>query len=121
MKIRLQEIELGTNDPDKSKLFYSTILGLETAVDQAELKVFNSGVTGIDFNTSTHFPNKTSVISFLTDNLQEVIERLSANGIVFKGPQNSHLGMTTIEFNDPDGYLIRINQATDESPIWLKL
>ncbi len=50
MKIRLQEIELGTNDPDKSKLFYNSILGLETAVDQAELKVFNSGVAGIIFN-----------------------------------------------------------------------
>ncbi|MFZ2783726.1 MAG: VOC family protein [Sediminibacterium sp.] len=121
MKIRLQEIELGTNDPDKSKLFYSTILGLETSVDQAGLKVFNSGVTGVDFNMSTHFPTKTTVTSFLTDNLQDVIERLSENGIIFSGPQKSHLGMVSIEFNDPDGYLIRVNQPTEESPTWLKV
>jgi hypothetical protein len=27
--------------------------------------------------------------------------------------------MITIEFNDPDGYLIKVNQPTDESPDWL--
>lgn len=121
MKIRIQEIELGTNDPGKSKLFYSSILGLETTVDQSGLKVFNSGVTGVDFNTSTHFPYNTTVTSFLTDDLQTVIDNLSSKGIVFSGPKKSHLGMTTIEFNDPDGHLIRVNQPTKESPVWLKV
>ena len=121
MTIRLQEIELGVNDPDKSKLFYNSILGLETSVDQEGLKVFNSGVAGIDFNASTHFPSKTTVTSFLTDNLQDVIEKLDANGIIFIGPKKSHLGMTTIEFNDPDGYLIKVNQPTEQSPPWLKV
>ncbi|MFT3947822.1 MAG: VOC family protein [Agriterribacter sp.] len=121
MKIRIQEIELGVSDPGKSKLFYNSILGLDTSVDQEALKVFNSGVAGVDFNTSTHFPSKTTMTSFLTDNLQNVIDRLSANGIVFRGPHESHLGMTTIEFNDPDGYLIRVNQPTEKSPTWLKV
>lgn len=121
MKIRLQEIEFGTKDQDKSKLFYSSILGLDTSVDQIGLNVFNSGIKGVDFNTSTHFPSKTIVTSFLTDSLQNVIDRLSANGIVFSGPKKSHLGMTTIEFTDPDGYLIRVNQPTEESPTWLKV
>ncbi|MEI6266097.1 MAG: VOC family protein [Sphingobacteriia bacterium] len=121
MKIRLQEIELGTIDPNKSKLFYNSILGLETSVDQEGLKVFDSGVSGIDFNTSTHFPSKTMVVSFLTDNLQNVIDKLSANSVAFSGPKKSHLGMLTIELNDPDGYLIRINQPTEESPPWLKV
>ena len=121
MKIRLQEIELGTSDPNKSKLFYNTILGLDTSVDQDELKVFDSGVVGVDFNTSTHFPSKTTMTSFLTDNLQNIIDRLYTNGIAFSGPKNSHLGMTTIEFTDPDGYLIRVNQPTNESPDWLKV
>ena len=121
MKIRLQEIELGTNDPTKSKSFYRSILGLETSVEQAELNVFNSGVAGIDFNTSTHFSAQTTVTSFLTDNLQEVMERLSSHKIVFSGPKKSHLGMLSIEFNDPDGYLIRVNQPTTASPDWLKV
>ncbi len=121
MKIRLQEIELGTNDLNKTKEFYNSILGLDTSVDQKELKVFNSGVPGVDFNTSTHLPPKAMVTSFLTDNLKEVIDRLSANGIAFSGPQKAHLGMKTIEFNDPDGNLIRVNQPTEASPAWLKV
>lgn len=119
MKIRLQEIELGTQDPTVSKDFYKSILGLDTVVDQKHLKVFNSGATGMDFNTSTHLPVKVMVTSFLTDDLQTVIERLTTNGISFDGPQISHLGMTTIEFKDPDGYLIRVNQPSDLSPSWL--
>jgi len=121
MKIRLQEIELGSNDPEKSKLFYTSILGLKTSVDKEGLKVFKSGSEGIDFNVSTHLPSKTMSISFLTDDLQNIIEVLSAHNIAFDGPKKSHLGMMTIEFNDPDGYLIKINQSTEESPKWLKI
>ena len=121
MKIRLQEIELGASDPNKSKQFYNSILGLNTVVDEEGLKVFDSGVAGVDFNTSTHFPPKTTKTSFLTDSLQEVMDNLAANGIAFTGPKNSHLGMMAIEFTDPDGYLICVNQPTADSPPWLKV
>ena len=119
MKIRLHEIELGIQDPAISQDFYSSILGLDTNIDQENLKVFKTGVEGIDFNTSTHLPSKVFVTSFLTDNLQSVIERLNASGVSFDGPKKSHLGMTAIEFKDPDGYLIRVNQPGDASPLWL--
>ena len=121
IKIRLQEIELGTQDPEKSKAFYNSILGLEAIVDQDNLKVFNSGIAGIDFNTSTHLPTKIIATSFLTDNLQAVIDRLTANGISFDGPKKSHLGMITIEFKDPDGYIIKVNEASNTSPSWLQM
>jgi catechol 2,3-dioxygenase-like lactoylglutathione lyase family enzyme len=107
MKLTLHEIEFGTANPSASKAFYNSILNLDTVVDQDNLKVFNAG---IDFNTSTHLPPKVVMISFLTDDLQAVIERLTVNGISFDGPKPSHLGMTTIEFKDPDGYLVRVNQ-----------
>ena len=119
MKIRLQEIELGTHDTIVSKSFYNSILGLDTVVDQENLKVFESGIAGMDFNTSTHLPAKVMVTSFLTDDLQAVIERLTASRVPFDGPRKSHLGMTAIEFKDPDGYLIRVNQPSDTSPSWL--
>ena len=121
MKIRLQEIELGVSDPNKSKLFYNSLLGLQTSVDQEGLKVFDSGVAGIDFNTSRHLPPKIIVTSFLTDDLQNVIDRLTANGVAYSEPKKSHLGMTTIEFSDPDGHLIKVNQPSEESPSWLKV
>lgn len=121
MIIRLQEIELGTTNPDQSKAFYAGILGLGLSVDQPGLKVFESGVDGVDFNASNHLPPKTTVISFLTDNLQEMMVALRSRGIDFNGPRASHLGMETVEFMDPDGHLIRVNQATDASPSWLKI
>jgi catechol 2,3-dioxygenase-like lactoylglutathione lyase family enzyme len=121
MKIRLQEIEFGTQNLDVSKGFYKSVLGLDTIVDQERLNVFKSGVEGMDFNTSTHLPAKVMVTSFLTDDLQTVIQRLIAGGISFEGPHNAHLGMSTIEFKDPDGYLIRVNQPGDSSPSWLQV
>ena len=124
MAIRLHEIELGTNDTEKSKAFYTDVLGLELKVHQLNLNVFNSGTTGIDFNTSTHFPHSVSCISFLTDDLDDVINKLNklkATSISFNGPYSSHLGMNTISFNDPDGYLIKVNALTDQSPDWMKV
>lgn len=121
MKIRLQEIELGASNPDQSKSFYVDILGLGLSVDQPGLKVFKSGVNGIDFNASNHLPPKTTMISFLTDNLLEMMELLRSKGVDFTGPRASHLGMETIEFTDPDGHLIRVNQPTEASPSWLKI
>lgn len=121
MRIRLLEIELGVKDPTKSGIFYTAVLGLDSSVELEKLKVFNSGVAGVDFNTSTHFPPGTTVVSFLTDSLQTVIDRLSASGIPFAGPRKSHLGMLMIEFTDPDGFWVRVNEPTEESPPWLKV
>lgn len=120
MKIRLHEIEFGTSDADKSMEFYQHALGLDLSVDQAGLKVFKSGISGLDFNTSTHFPTRVVAISFLTDDLQVIIGRLNAMGIDFEGPKNAHLGMLSIEFKDPDGYIIKVNAPTNTSPSWLK-
>lgn len=121
MIIRLQEIELGAINPDQSKALYAGILGLGLSVDQPGLKVFKSGVDGVDFNASTLLPPKTTLISFLTDNLPEMMEVLRFRGVQFIGPRASHLGMETIEFMDPDGQLIRVNQPTEASPSWLKI
>lgn len=121
MKIRLHEIEFGVSDPGKSKLFYESVLGLETSLVQDELKVFKSGTDRLDFNISTHLTSGKVVTSFLTDNLQEVIEQLKGKGIEFNGPMSSHLGMLTIEFEDGDGHLLRVNQPTEQSPSWLKV
>ena len=121
MKTRLHEIELGSNDPNRSKLFYNNILELDSFVDKDELKVFNAGVPGLDFNISKHLPAKVMVISFLTDDLQKIMENLTENHVLFEGPEPSHLGMNCISFNDPDGYLVKINQPTSESPNWLKV
>lgn len=121
MKIRLQEIEFGAGNTDKSKGFYQSVLGLDPVIDQDELKVFNSGVPGVEFNISEQMPAKTVTTSFLTDDLQKLIDRLQLTGILFEGPAASHLGMLSISLQDPDGNFIRINQPTSASPSWLKV
>lgn len=121
MKIRLHEIEFGTSNPEKSKEFYQAALGLDLAADQDGLKVFRTGIQGLDFNTSTHFPANVVVTSFLTDNLQQVIDRLNLLGIHFIGPKDTHLGMRSIEFKDPDGYIIKVNAPTSSSPSWIRV
>jgi catechol 2,3-dioxygenase-like lactoylglutathione lyase family enzyme len=73
----------------------------------------------MDFNISTHLPSEVFGTSFLTENLETVIDRLNAQGLPFDGPKNAHPGMTTIEFRAPDGYLIKVNQPGDGSPSWL--
>lgn len=120
MKIRLLEIELGSDDIAQSKGFYSTLLGLQTIVDQKELNVFSSGVAGLDFNVSKHLAAGSVWISFLTDNLQMVMDSLSAAHIEFSGPEASHLGMRAIDFSDPDGHRIRVHQPGEGSPDWLQ-
>jgi catechol 2,3-dioxygenase-like lactoylglutathione lyase family enzyme len=119
MKTRLHEIEFGTSDPNKSKEFYESAPGLDVSVNQDELKVFKPGINGLGFNLSTHFPSNVVAASFLTDNLQEIIDRLNLLSIEFDGPKDAHLGMTSLEFKDPDGYIIKVNTSTSASPSWL--
>jgi catechol-2,3-dioxygenase len=121
MKIRLQEIEFGAQDTGKSRGFYQAVLGLDPLIDQDRLTVFNSGVAGVDFNISAQQPANVRTTSFLTTDLQKVIDRLSLTGVSFDGPAKANLGMISVSFQDPDGNMIKVNQPTEESPSWLKV
>lgn len=121
MKIRLQEIEFSASNTDKSKGFYRAVLGLDPVIEEDALTVFNSGVAGVDFNVSNHQPPNIITTSFITTDLQKVVERLQLIGVDFHGPSKSHLGMMSITFQDPDGNLVKVNQPTTDSPSWLKV
>jgi catechol-2,3-dioxygenase len=120
MKLILHEIELGTSSPEASKAFYHSLLGLPIAIDQEQLKVFQPTTDGLDFNLSTHLPSKVVMLSFLTNDLNAVIDHLTQQGKSFIGPTPSHLEMTCIQLEDPNGYRVKINMPTDRSPNWLK-
>jgi catechol 2,3-dioxygenase-like lactoylglutathione lyase family enzyme len=119
MQLKLHEIELSAKDPETSKKFYNDIIGLPVAVDQDGLKVFDSGWPGIDIDTSTHYPGKTSV-SFLVEDLDKFVAELCAKGVKVDAPHDTHLGMRAITLQDPDGHRIEIQCPTEESPQWLK-
>lgn len=120
MKIRLFEIEYGVSNPKQTQTFFQDVLGLTTKLDEPQLKVMDAGLPGLDFNCSTHIAAPGVITSFITDDLDAVIQQLQQHNITFTGPRPSHLGMLSIECNSPDGYLIRINAPTEQSPEWLK-
>jgi catechol 2,3-dioxygenase-like lactoylglutathione lyase family enzyme len=121
VKIRLHEIEYGSANPEKMKAFYGDLLGLETTVDQEGLKVFDTGIAGLDVNCSNHIVPPAVITSFITDDLPAIIGRLQQSGVPFEGPAPSHLGMTCIQFTNPDGFCIKVNTPTAASPPWLKV
>lgn len=120
MKIRIHEIELGSHDLSAANAFFK-LLGLQPAIEQDELTVFNSGQKGVDLNLSKHLPAGATQISFITDDLKTLMQHLTVHKIAFEGPYESHLGMLSIQFNSPDGIPILINTPTDSSPDWLQV
>jgi hypothetical protein len=120
MKIRLHEIELGSSDPEEDKKMFTHLLGLPLSMDQQNLKVIDPGVKGLDLNFSNHLKPGNVAISFLCDDLEQVMNMLKQNRIEFSGPRQSHLKMNAICFNDRNGYKIIVNAATSGSPEWLK-
>jgi predicted enzyme related to lactoylglutathione lyase len=120
MNIKLHEIEIGAADLHSTQQFYSSVLGLPVSVDQAGLKVFHTGVQQLDLDFSSHLPANHVQLSFLCDDITEVIKTLEQQGISYSGPAASHLGMLCIAFKDPSGNNIKINQATEQSPEWLQ-
>lgn len=73
------------------------------------------GNYNLDLNTSNHFPQGVTCVSFITDDLKATENRLKAANIPYDGPKPSHLGMTCIQFKDPDGYLIKVNTPGSSS------
>lgn len=46
---------------------------------------------------------------------------MQMENIDFRGPYESHLGMLSIEFSDPDRVKVRVNQKGKDSPDWLSV
>lgn len=120
MKIRIHEIEMGSDNLSASGSFFK-MLGLQPTIEQSELTVFNSGQKGFDLNVSKHLSQGVTQISFITDDLKAMVQHLHEHQIAFEGPYESHLGMLSIKLQSPDGIPIVINTPTDSSPSWLIL
>ena len=118
MKLILHEVELNSKDVESSKKFYHDLLGLPVHINQEGLKVFDSGWSGLDLNTSTHNPGRTT-ISFLVDDLDEFAAMLKKKDCNVSDIYETHLGMRAIEFKDPDGNKVEIQCPTEKSPPFL--
>ncbi|RAJ05304.1 putative enzyme related to lactoylglutathione lyase [Chitinophaga skermanii] len=115
----LHEVEIHSANPSAAKDFYEQVLGLNIHVNQAQLKVFDSGKPGLDLNISTHYPQQFS-LSFLVNDIDQVMAHLRETGTFFEGPVDAHLAMKQVVVIDPDGNRIALNMPTEHSPEWLK-
>lgn len=120
MKIRIHEIEMGSNNLSAASSFFK-LLGLQPVIERDGLTVFDSGQRGVDLNVSKHVSAGATQISFIADDLKALMQYLTVHKIAFEGPYESHLGMLSIRFNSPDGIPILINTPTDSSPDWLQV
>ena len=79
----------------------------------------SAGYRDLDVDASIHFPGQV-LISFLVEDLDKFIVELRSKGVKVDEPKNTHLGMRSILLRDPDGYIVAIQEATADSPEWLK-
>ena len=107
MRLRLLEIELNTDDPEASMRFYGEGLGLETLVDVDGLKVFDSGIRGLDLIKSTHFPGKVS-LSFYTEDIPACIDELKRKGVRILEQFGNPVSAVVVE--DRDGCRVEIKK-----------
>jgi catechol 2,3-dioxygenase-like lactoylglutathione lyase family enzyme len=119
MRIRLHEIELFSKDTRASRDFYKKVVGLKVHHEREGLNVFDSGWEGLDFDTSKHHPGKAR-IGFIVDDLQSFLEHAQKHGIAVGEPEESHLGMRVVRFEDPDGNLVEVQAFTSETPDFVR-
>jgi catechol 2,3-dioxygenase-like lactoylglutathione lyase family enzyme len=48
------------------------------------------------------------------------VTEMRSKGMKIDDPEDSHLGMRAVSFEDPDGYRIEIQMPTEKSPEWLQ-
>ena len=106
---------LGTKDLKRTSDFYQNILGLTIYKDQGVCLIFNvNQQSKIGF--CTHMPviyeAKSPIITFVTEGVDEVYERIHQYGIEIpeKPKFNPKFNIYHFFFKDPNGYTIEIQK-----------
>ena len=120
----IDHVALNVKDLNASLHFYSEIMGLEeipaAAVGRKWLKITEGLQLHLLGDRQLELVNNKNIhIAFRCPNLNELIQRLDANKIVwgnFKGESRAISasrtdGVQQIFFQDPDGYWIEVNDA----------
>ena len=112
------------NDPEKAKGFYGNILGLRITEDKEmegllELHIAG-GNTIIMYPKPNHEPATYTILNFPVEDVEKIVDRLIAKGIVFEQYDNPHIktdpkgisrnngGPTIAWFKDPAGNILSI-------------
>lgn len=110
-----------TADLQATEQFYRTTLGLPLALDQGACKIFQVSSDGFIGFCTHREPGPTDgvIITLATSEVEEVYERLRAQGVVFEKPlaYNERFRITNAFLRDPNGYLVEIQRFED--PAWM--
>lgn len=109
---------LGTKDLKITSDFYQNVLGLTVYKDQGECLIFNvnnQSKIGFCLHMSVIYEEKSPIITFVTEEVDEVYEKISQHGIDIpeKPKTNQKFNIYHFFFKDPNGYSIEIQKFLD--------
>jgi predicted enzyme related to lactoylglutathione lyase len=108
----------GTENLEETTNFYQNVLGLELYKDQGICKIFTATLTGkIGFceHMKVVLEEKSPIITFIFENVDELYQKLVKNGIQIENPPKMDLKFNIYHFffKDPNGYTIEIQRFID--------
>jgi catechol 2,3-dioxygenase-like lactoylglutathione lyase family enzyme len=109
MSLKLNHVHLKTHDPEKTAKFYVETLGAKI-VGQAGSNGYRLDLHGLSLNVTTFLSNQTREqkygmehIAIDTDELDTVVEKLKAQGIISLEQTSISGGRRVCFFEGPDG------------------
>lgn len=109
--MKLHEIEIFSENPSQTAVFYRDLLQLSPKLTGSDLQVLDAGVSNFDFNISVHYPEFKVSLSFLVEDLTAIHTRLETAGLVVSPIYDTHLGMKGFHLVN-DGLRIVIHSQT---------
>lgn len=110
------------DDLDAACAFYAGVLGLPLVVDQGFCRIYQIAAGAfvglVDAESGTHKPahDKPVILSFVTDDLVVLYEKLQTNGTPIFRPLKMHerIGVRGFMALDPGGYTLEFETFLDQ-------
>lgn len=118
MKFKEFIIFLGTKDLKKTSNFYQNIIGLTLYKDQGACLIFdvnNQSKIGFCEQMTVIHKEKSPIITFIADNVDEIYDNLINSGLDIKEKPKINQKFNIYHFflKDPNGYTIEIQKFLD--------
>ena len=105
----------GTGDLKKTEQFYKEILGFSLEKDQGKCQIYDvpgGGKIGFCSHIPVNAHSKSPIITFVTDEVDQVYENMINRGLVIQNKPEKNLYFHIYHFfvQDPNGYTVEIQK-----------